>query len=52
VGEIISGLSRILINICDPIGDIIGVYVAIRGIKAGINAVIKTIIIGPISNSG
>jgi hypothetical protein len=51
VGEIISRLSYILINICDPISDIIGVYIAIRGTKAGINAGIKTIIIGLISNS-
>jgi hypothetical protein len=51
MGEIISRLSYILINIYDPIGDIIGVYIAIRGIKAGINTIIKTIIIGPISNS-
>jgi hypothetical protein len=52
VGEIISGLSHTLINICDPAGNIIGTYVAIRGAKAGINAIIETIIIGPISNSG
>jgi hypothetical protein len=49
--EIVSGLSRILINIYDPIGDIIGACVVGRGIKAGINAVIKTIIIGLVSNS-
>jgi hypothetical protein len=52
MGEIVSRLSRTLINICDPAGDIIGVCVAIRGAKAGINAIIETIIIGPISNSG
>jgi hypothetical protein len=51
MGEIISRLSHILINICDPAGNIIGAYIAIRGAKAGINAIIKTIIIGPISNS-
>jgi hypothetical protein len=51
MGEIVSGLSYILINIYDPIGDIIGVYIVRRGAKAGINAVIKTIIIGLVSNS-
>jgi hypothetical protein len=51
VGEIVSGLSHILINICDPASNIIGVFIAIRGTKAGINAVIKTIVIGPISDS-
>jgi len=51
VGEIISGLSRILINICDLISNIIGVCVAVRGAKAGIDAVIETIIIGLVSNS-
>jgi hypothetical protein len=50
--EIVSGLSYILINICDPIGNIIGAYIVERGVKAGINAVIKTIIIGLVSNSG
>ena len=51
MGEIISRLSRISIDICDPIGDIIGVYIAIRGTKAGIDTVIETIVIGPISDS-
>ena len=49
--EIVSRLSRILINICDLIGNIIGAYVIERGTKAGINTIIKTIIIGLVSNS-
>jgi len=52
VGEIVSGLSRISIDICDPIGDIIGTCVVGRGAKAGINAVIETVIIGLVSDSG
>ena len=39
------------INIYESIYGIISVYIAIRGIKAGINTIIKTIIIGTISNS-
>jgi len=31
--------------------EIIGVYIAIRGIEPGINTIIKTVIIGIISNS-
>ena len=49
--EIVNRLSYILINIYDSISNIIGIYIAIRGIKAGINTIIKIIIIGPISNS-
>jgi len=51
VREIVSRLSYILINICDPIGNIIGIYIVRRGIKAGINTIIKTIIIGLVSDS-
>jgi len=39
------------INICEPIYGIIGIYIAIRGIEAGINTIIKTIITGTISSS-
>jgi hypothetical protein len=39
------------INICEPVCGIIGVYIAIRGIEAGINAVIETIVVGTISSS-
>jgi hypothetical protein len=52
VGEIVSRLSYILIDICNPAGNITGVYIAVRGIKAGIDTVNKTVIIGPISNRG
>jgi hypothetical protein len=40
-----------LINICEPVCGIIGVYIAIRGIEVGINAIIETIIIGTINSS-
>jgi len=46
-----SRLSYILINIYNPIGNIIGVYIVRRGTKAEINTIIKTIIIGLVSNS-
>jgi hypothetical protein len=49
--EIISRLSYILINIYDSISNIINIYITIKGIKARINTIIKTIIISPISNS-
>jgi hypothetical protein len=52
VGEIVGGLSRISIDICDPIGDIIGVCIVRRGAKAGIDAVIETVVIGLVSDSG
>jgi hypothetical protein len=40
-----------LINIYELIYRIIGAYIAIRGIEAGINTIIKTIITGTISSS-
>jgi hypothetical protein len=40
-----------LINICELVYRIIGIYIVIRGIEAGINTIIKTIIIGIISSS-
>jgi hypothetical protein len=40
-----------LINICEPMYRIIGAYIAIRGIEAGINTIIETVIIGTISSS-
>jgi hypothetical protein len=52
VGEIVGGLSRTSIDICDPAGDIIGACVAVRGVKAGIDAVIETVVVGPVSDSG
>jgi hypothetical protein len=52
VGEIVGGLSRTSIDICDPAGDITGVCVAVRGAKAGIDAVIETVVVGPVSDSG
>jgi hypothetical protein len=51
MGEIVSGVSYTLINICELICGIIGVYIAIRGIEVGINAIIETVIIGTISGS-
>jgi hypothetical protein len=50
VREIVGGLSRILIDIYDPVSDMAGTCVAIGYIKAGIDAVIETIVIGPVSN--
>jgi len=52
MGEIIGRLSYISINIYDPVGDIAGICIAIGYIKARIDTVIETIIIGPISDDG
>jgi len=40
-----------LINIYEPVYRIVGAYIAIRGIEAGINTIIETVIIGTISSS-
>ena len=39
------------INIYEPACGIISAYIAIRGIEVGINTIIKTVVIGTISNS-
>jgi len=51
MGEMVSGVSYTLIDICEPVYGIISVYIAVRGIEAGINAVIKTVIVSTISSS-
>jgi len=51
IGEIVSRVSYILIDICEPMCGIVGAYIAIRGIEAGINTIIETIITGTISSS-
>jgi hypothetical protein len=51
MGETVSGVSCTSINICEPVYGITGAYVAVRGVEAGINTIIKTVIAGTISGS-
>jgi hypothetical protein len=51
MGEMVGGVSCMSIDICEPICGIIGAYIAVRGVEAGINAVIETVIAGIISGS-
>jgi hypothetical protein len=45
----VGGLSCISIDICELAGGITGAYVAVRGVKDGIDAAIETVVIGTVS---